>query len=241
MRNSGLGNSDPVYISYSKEFTVIDLFDALDPYVKGLKPWTRNYGSLELGLSDLSRTRRDDIVRERLGLNRLANIRKTNGSDQTHIGYTQIQPVINKNPDKNMGSVSTRRNKKESMISDFNYANRKIDEMGEVLSHPGISYNIKDRLLRIPPAPSIRLRGKEGRLLSVVMSHPEEVISYKRLYVEVWDYDNDYEHENENSLRLLINNLREKFDTRITKFNYRFLSCVPGKGYVFNVRFMVFV
>ena len=107
----------------------------------------------------------------------------------------------------------------ESLLKrSFGTYEEKID-LGE-----GRVFDIKEQQL-LSKGKRVSLKTKELKLLALLLQNPQELLTYERIFENVWEYD---EEPNSGSLRTYIKRLRagigkEKIET-IKKIGYRFVG-----------------
>ena len=89
-----------------------------------------------------------------------------------------------------------------------------------------LRYDIKNGAL-IDGEATIQLGVKEGKLLKLLLKHPDEVIAHERIFKVVWDYE---EEPSDTSLRTYIKNLRKLIGkdriVSIKKQGYKYVSAL---------------
>jgi DNA-binding response OmpR family regulator len=89
-----------------------------------------------------------------------------------------------------------------------------------------LRYDIKNGAL-IDNGEVVQLGVKEGKLLKLLIKHPDEVIAHERIFKAVWDYE---EEPSDTSLRTYIKNLRKLIGKErivsIKKQGYKYVSAL---------------
>ncbi len=89
-----------------------------------------------------------------------------------------------------------------------------------------LHYDIKNGAL-LEKDQVIQLGVKEGKLLKLLIKHPNEVIAHERIFKVVWDYEED---PSDTSLRTYIKNLRKLIGkdriVSIKKQGYKYVSAL---------------
>lgn len=87
-----------------------------------------------------------------------------------------------------------------------------------------LGYDIKNGSL-VEGGRVIQLGVKEGKLLKLLIKHPDTIISHERIFKVVWDYD---ESPSDTSLRTYIKNLRKRIGkdriVSVKKQGYKYVS-----------------
>jgi len=96
----------------------------------------------------------------------------------------------------------------------------------EILIDETLRYDIRNGAL-LEGDTVVQLGVKEGKLLKLLLKHPDEVIAHERIFKMLWDYE---EEPSDTSLRTYIKNLRKLIGkdriVSIKKQGYKYVSAL---------------